>query len=122
MNRQDLEIHDFDHLKSKVKKQGQAWLKAMMKSRWAYKNEYKDRIDEFYRYQKEYWRLFHLNRDNPGLQKLILDSLQITSANLTQLYDILPEIAAGPVSNNDEEFVSKITEAPAREIKSIQKI
>ena len=66
-----------------------------MKDRWAYVAQYKERVDEYYKYQKEYWRIFYSNPTNPYLQKITLDSLQNVSAALTQLYDIMPEIAGG---------------------------
>ena len=70
-------------------------MNSLMKDRWAYVAQYKERVDDYYKYQKEYWRIFYMNPTNPYLQKITLDSLQNVSAALTQLYDIMPEIAGG---------------------------
>jgi hypothetical protein len=110
MKREDLTIYDVDGIKRSLKNDTEKWMNSLMKDRWAYVAQYKERVDEYYKYQKEYWRIFHMNPTNGYLQKITLDSLQNVSAALTQLYDILPEIAGGtfvdvknPISKTTEE-------------------
>lgn len=113
LKRQDIEDYDYYRLKRSLKNDTEKWMNSLMKDRWAYVAQYKERVDEYYKYQKEYWRIFHINPTNGYLQKITLDSLQNVSAALTQLYDILPEIAGGtfvdvksPISKTTEEKVT----------------
>lgn len=107
LKRNDIELYDYDRLKRRLKDDTRTWINSMMQSRWAYVGQYKERVDEYYKYQKEYWRIFYTNPTNGYLQKICLDSLQNVSAALTQLYDILPEISGG---NYVENTLPKITE------------
>jgi hypothetical protein len=92
LKRNDLSMYHLDYIKRSLKSETKIWINSLMKTRYAYVNQYKERLDELVKYQKEYWRLYHLNTGNGFLQKQILDSLQDTTIAITQLYDILPEI------------------------------
>ena len=111
LGRQDITIFDIYRIKVALKKDTAKWMNSLMKDRWAYVAEYKERVDEYYKYQKEYWRIFHLNPTIPYLQKITLNSLQNVSAALTQLYDIMPEIAGGHFTDvkTTEETAPKAT-------------
>lgn len=105
-----LEIHDIDNLKRRMKGDTKAWMMSLMKDRWAYVTEYKDRVDEYLQYKKEYWRIFLSNPNNGYLQKICLDSLLNVSEALTQLYDILPEIA-GRTDVKEPNVIPQVAEA-----------
>jgi hypothetical protein len=115
MKRDDLEVHHIDTLKATMKADTKRWMKSLMKDRWAYVSQYKDRVDEYLQYKKEYWRIFFANSKNPYVQKVTLDSLQNVSAALTNLYDILPEIAGASFV---EDSLSKTAEDKAAEIRT----
>jgi len=114
MKRDDIEIHDIDTLKAAMKGETERWMNSLMKDRWAYITQYKERVQEYERYQKEYWRIFLSNPNNGYLQKICLDSLQNATAAITSLYDIMPEIAGAnvkePISKTTEDKTAKVTE------------
>jgi len=109
LNRNDITIYDIDRIKSGLKKDTEKWMQSLMKDRYAYVAQYKERIDECYKYEREYWRLYYANPDQPHLQRGILDSLQNVTSTLTSLYDILPEVAGGQFTDV-KEHISKTTE------------
>jgi len=114
MKRDDLTIFDLARIKRSLKNDTKKWMNSLMKDRWAYVAQYKDRVDEYLQYKKEYWRIFHMNPSNGALQKVTLDSLQNVSAALTNLYDILPEIAGAsfvkePLSKTTEDTTTEIS-------------
>jgi hypothetical protein len=115
LKRDDIEMQDYHKLKNSLKKDTETWMNSLMKDRWAYVSQYKERVDEYYKYQKEYWRIFHMNPSNGYLQKITLDSLQNVSAALTNLYDIMPEIAGATFV---KEPISKTTEEKKPEIRA----
>ena len=117
LKRNDITIFDIYRIKVALKKDTAKWMNSLMKDRWAYVAQYKERVDEYYKYQKEYWRIYYSNPNSPYLQKITLDSLQNVSAALTQLYDIMPEIAGGQftsVKTTIEEAAKSTTTAKKR--------
>jgi hypothetical protein len=109
---QKIQLNDLDKYKKSLKRESLAWMKAMIGSRYAYFAQYRERMNEYLNYQKHYWKLYFNNEGNPPLQKAILDSLQDTSAAISQLYDILPEIAGetyGDITRG-EKAVSELSE------------
>ena len=107
LNRKDLNVWDFDKLKRRNKNDTEKWVNSMIQTRWAYIAQFKERIDEYYKYEREYWQIFHNNPKKPQLQKGCLDSLQQCSAAIASLYDILPEMAAGNVTTTTIEDKEK---------------
>ena len=83
LKRHDLNERDYYRLRCSLKHDTEKWMKSLMESRWAYVGQYKERLDEYLKYQKEYWRIFYSNPTNAFLQKTTLDSLQNTSAAIT---------------------------------------
>jgi hypothetical protein len=91
-HKKKVNIWDIDRYRRSIKSEAKTWMKVMLKSRHAYIVQYKERINEYLNYQKHLWNLFIENPDKPFLQKSIIDSLMDTSAAISQLYVILPEI------------------------------
>ena len=60
MKRDDLTIFDLARIKRSLKNDTKKWMNSLMKDRWAYVAQYKDRVDEYLQYKKEYWRIFHM--------------------------------------------------------------
>ena len=88
-----LEVNDLDKFRKAIKREAKAWMKAMISTRYAYFLQYKERMNEYLNYQKKLWELYYENPEKPVLRVKIIAQLQITSASISQLYDILPEIA-----------------------------
>jgi hypothetical protein len=90
-----LELNDLDKFRKAIKREGKAWMRAMISTRYAYFLQYKERMNEYLNYQKKLWELYYdpRNEDKPVLRVKIIEQLQNTSAAISQLYDILPEIA-----------------------------
>ena len=117
MKRQDVTEFDYYRLRRLIKDDTEKWMNALMKDRWAYVAAYKERLDEYLKYQKEYWLNYHSHPDNGFLRVKCLDGLQNTSNAITQLYDIMPEIAGGQY-NSVKDLISETTEETAGEIKT----
>jgi len=109
LHRNDITIYDIDRIKSASKKDDEKWMQSLMKDRYAYVSHYRERIDECYKHEKELWRIFYSNMDNPHIQTKCIALLQNSNAALTSLYDILPEIAGGQFTDV-KEHISKTTE------------
>ena len=94
-------IEYLDKVKNSVKRGAIARMSRLRKSRHAFLDQYFQRIDEVLKYQQEQWRLYHLHRDKPLIQKLCLQELHALTVTLANLYDALPAISeiAGQISN-----------------------
>lgn len=112
LKRKDLSLYNLDMLRMAMKRETIAWLNSMIIDRWAYASTYRERIDEYHYYKKEYLRLYRKNEGNAYMQKVILDSLQNCSAALCQLYDVMPEICSGHIGDAINTETRIIPESP----------
>lgn len=88
-----IELNDLDKFRKAVKREGKSFFKEMVGSRYAYFLAYRERMNEYLNYQKKLWELYYENPEKPFLRVKIIAQLQICSSSISQLYDILPEIA-----------------------------
>jgi hypothetical protein len=91
-----------------IKKSGTGRLAAMMKSRDAFLQQYFERIDECKKYQQELWRLMRLS-DNDFLKKSCITELREITVILTQLYDLMPQMATVALGFNETRQVASTT-------------
>lgn len=117
LKRQDIDDRTYYRLRRSLRDDTEKWMKTLMQNRWAYVAQYKERIDEYLKYQKEYWLNYHSNPNNAIVRVKCLDGLQNTSAAITQLMDILPEIAGGQFESV-KDSLPKVAEETAREVKA----
>jgi hypothetical protein len=88
-----LELNDLDKFKKALKREDHGWMRLMISAKYAYFLAYRERMNEYLNYQKKLWELWYDNEDKPFLRVKIIAQLQIATAAISQLYDILPEIA-----------------------------
>ena len=89
----EISVEHFYYMKRQIKKKLGAKLSYLRKDRTAFIAEiFFRRVSELEKLQKEQWRLYNDNSDNPYLQKDCLRELHQLTITLANMYDALPQL------------------------------
>jgi hypothetical protein len=100
----DISLPTLKRYKTQIRQGAQKWIASLARSRRAeYIAEYRERIDEILRCQKELWNIYNDENTNPSVKVMAVSKIMDSTMKLTELYDALPIIAAIRNFDNDEE-------------------
>ena len=89
----EISVEHFYYMKRQIKKKLGTRLSYLSKDRTAFIAEiFFRRVSELEKLQKEQWRLYNDNTDNPYLQKDCLRELHQLTITLANMYDALPQL------------------------------
>jgi hypothetical protein len=89
----EISVEHFYHMKRRIKKNLDAKLSYLHKDRTAFIDQlFFKRVSELEKLQKERWRLYRDNANNPHLQKDCLRELHQLTITLANMYDVLPQL------------------------------
>lgn len=89
----EISVEHFYYFKRQIKNNPGTKLSYLRKDRTAFIAEiFFRRVSELEKLQKEQWRLFNDNTDNPYLQKDCLRELHQLTIMLANMYDALPQL------------------------------
>jgi hypothetical protein len=100
----DISLPTLKRYKTQIRQGAQKWIASLVRSKRAeYIAEFKERIDEMLTYQKEFWKIYNDDNTKPPVRVMALRGLMDSTMRLTELYDVLPIIAAIRHYDNEEE-------------------
>jgi hypothetical protein len=89
----EISVEHYYYLKRQIKKNLDTKLSYLRKDRTMFIAEiFFRRVSELEKLQKEQWRLYNKNADNPYLQKDCLHELHQLTITLANMYDALPQL------------------------------
>ena len=91
----DISLPTIKRYKSQIRRSAQKWISALARSKRAeYIAEYRERIDEILKCQKELWNIYNDKNTKSPVKVMALSKIMDATMKLTELYDALPIIAA----------------------------
>lgn len=116
--KQEISARFLYNVKSNIRRNISSQLKQIREHKTMYINElFFKRRDELEKYQKELWRIYHLNANDGRLQADCVRELHKVTVTLCQIYSELPLISGMSfftqrgLTNNDEKDLSRIISA-----------
>jgi hypothetical protein len=89
----EISVEHFYHMRRQIRKSLDTKLSYLRKDRTAFIDQlFFRRVSEIEKLQKEQWRLYNDNADNPHLQKDCLRELHQLTITLANMYDALPRL------------------------------
>ena len=85
-------------IKQRIKKQSYQWYTTLAQDRYAYINEFKERINEVMDLQKRCHELIESNKHNPQVQLSAIAELHRLNITLSNYIDVLPDIIGPTIS------------------------
>jgi hypothetical protein len=117
----EISVDHFYYMKRQIKKNLGTKLSYLRKDRTAFIAEiFFRRVSELEKLQKEQWRLYNDNTDNPYLQKDCLRELHQLTITLANMYDALPQLTGLSFlhDHNGENSFSAFLEAGSSKLSS----
>ena len=100
----DISLPTIKRYKTQIRHGAQRWIASLARSRRAeYIAEYRERIDEILKCQKELWNIYNDKNTKPPVKVMALSKIMDSTMKLTELYDALPIVAAIRNCDNEEE-------------------
>jgi hypothetical protein len=89
----EISVEHFYYMRRQIKKRLDTKLSYLHKDRTAFIDQlFFRRVSELEMLQKEQWRLYNDNANNPHLQKDCLRELHQLTITLANMYDVLPQL------------------------------